>query len=149
MALAGVSSGSWFEKVNLLTPWVDEPAKQAGSAVAGGGGGSGGTMRLEEDELDGIKKELEDILYDLADHADGADTLRMVKPPGDEEASQRVAADMNKSGAGYVNAFAAQQRAVEKLYNAVTAALNDYHGVEDRNADAARQIDQRLGEGGL
>lgn len=143
------SGGAWYEKVNLLTPWVDEPAKQAGGAVPGGGGGSGGTMRLEEDELDRIKKELEDILHDLAGHEYSANTLRLVKPPGDEHASKQVAAHMNRSGDGYVNAYVEQQKAVEKLYNAVTAALNDYRGVEDSNAETARHIEQRLGEGGL
>jgi hypothetical protein len=104
-----------------------------------GGYGPGGGYKFNDDEIDGVIKQWEDMLTDLRNDLDHANTIAYVQAPGDEPASNAfIQNGANPSGQSLLGEH---QQMVDYTVNFITAlraAKNKITVAEQQAADAAK-----------
>jgi hypothetical protein len=113
-----------------------------GTAVANGG--EGGGYKFSPDELQEIIKEWTGIRDDLRELQKTAQRMVRVRPPGNEDASNRFAEAANNSGNAYLKHNQEMQDYVSSYIKKLQAALDSYRNTEHDIAGSANRIQGRL-----
>jgi hypothetical protein len=102
-----------------------------------------GSFSFDPDELQSLIKKWEELADSYSMSATEADSMALIRPPGNDFASEAHAEAANGSGSSYLAYLGHNAQYCYDQAQLFRTALNDYLGVEEANKTEIDQSDRK------